>query len=67
VAIASERVGENDVGTRVDELLMQVTHLFGMIRVPELRRIAGAEPTLEVVRSRGAVCQQCAAGRQQIR
>ena len=65
VAIAAEGVGQDDVGAGIDELLMQVTHLFGMIGIPELGRIAGTETTFEVVGARCAVSQQRAASRQE--
>ena len=42
LAVAAERVGQDDVGDGVDELLMEGAHLLRMIGVPELGRIAGA-------------------------
>ena len=64
--IAAEGVGQEDVGAGVDELLMQVPHLLGVVCVPELRRIAGTETTFEVVGPGCTVGQQNAAVRQQI-
>ena len=58
LAVATERVGQDDVGARIDELLVQGAHLVGFVEVPELGWIAGAEASLEVVGAGGAICQQ---------
>ena len=65
VTIAAERVGQDDVGAGVDELLVQGANLVGVVDVPELRRIAGTEPALEVVGASRAVGEQGATGGQQ--
>ena len=65
MAIAAERVGQDDVGAGVDELLVQGTNLVGVIDIPELRWIAGTEATLEVVGASRAVGEQGATGGQQ--
>ena len=66
MTIAAERVGEDDVGPGVDELLVKGEHLLGMVGVPELGRVARTEPTLEVVRTGGSVGEQRAPGGQQL-
>jgi hypothetical protein len=65
MTVAAERVGQDDVGTRIDELLVQRAHLLGVIGVPELGRITGTKATFEVVGARRPVGEQGATGRQQ--
>ena len=66
MTIAAERVGQDDVGAGVDELLVQRAHLVGMVDVPELGRVAGTEAPFEVVRACRAVGKQGAPGGQQV-
>ena len=58
VAVAAERVGEDDVGAGVDERLVQFGHLVRLLEVPELGRLARPEAHPEVVGAGGAVGQQ---------
>ncbi len=62
MTVATEGVGQDDVGAGIDELLVQRAHPVGVVGVPELRRVAGTQTTFEVVRSRGAIGEQRAAG-----
>ncbi|MEY9768968.1 hypothetical protein ABIA14_001245 [Sinorhizobium fredii] len=43
VAGAAEGIGENDIGTGVDEILMQLGDVFRLGFVPEFRRFARLE------------------------
>ena len=63
---STKTVGENNVGTGVDEALKQTLHTVRMIEVPEFRRLARGEPHLEVVRSRGPVGEKSSAGSEKV-
>ena len=65
VPVAAERVGEDDVGAGIDELLMERAYLVGLVDVPELGRISGAQPPFEIVRTCCTVGKQRMTGRQQ--
>jgi len=56
--VAAEGVGEDDVGTGLDELSVQIDDALGMIGDPELGWLTGFETDLEVVRPRGAVGEE---------
>ena len=62
----AERVGEDDVGARVDEPAVQVLHPVGMVDVPELGRLTGVEAHPEVVGAGGAVGEQHALGGEEL-
>ena len=66
VTVATEGVGQDDVGAGIDELLVQRAHSVGVVGVPELRRVARTQTTFEVVRSCGAIGEQRAAGGEQL-
>ena len=65
VAVAAERVRQDDVGARVDERPVQLLDALGMLRVPELGRLPRLEAHPEVVRAGRAVGEQHPAGCQQ--
>ena len=66
VTVATEAVGENDVGARVDETAMQRGRSGrGCGDVPQLRRVARNEPLGEQVAARGAVGKEPRSGGQQ--
>jgi hypothetical protein len=65
MSVAAERVGQDDVGASVDELLVQGTNLVGVIDVPEFRWIARTEAALEVVGASRTIGEQRATGGQQ--
>ena len=62
VTIAAERVGEDEVGTGVDERAVELLHPLGVLDVPELRRLARLEAHREVVGAGRAVGQEHPAG-----
>jgi len=64
--VAPERVGQDDVGTGLDELLMECPNLLGLIQVPELWWVAGPETTLEVVGAGRPIREESATAGQQI-
>jgi len=60
--IAAKGVGQNDIRTGIDKLLVQLDDLTGAIRRPELRGLTRSEPGLEIVGAGGAVGQKHAIG-----
>lgn len=66
VRVAAERVGEDDVGPGIDELLVQAHHVVGSVVRPELGRFTGAEAGDHVVGAGGTVGQQHPPGGEKI-
>jgi hypothetical protein len=64
---SAERVGEDDLGPGVHEALMQFHDAFRVLRVPQLRRVAGFEAHAEVVGPGGAVGQHGLAALEKLR
>jgi hypothetical protein len=64
--IAAEGVGQDDVGARVHEPLVQPRYLLGALDGPEFWRLSRRKPGLEVVRACGTVGQQNAFAGEQI-
>ena len=62
LAVAAERVGQDDVGASFDELPVQIHHLVGSLDGPELRRVTRHQPGSEVVRAGGAIGEQDPSG-----
>jgi hypothetical protein len=56
--VAAERVGQDDVGARIDKALVQRLDPVGVEFQPHLRRIAGRKPHIEQVRARRTIGQQ---------
>ena len=65
VAVAAERVRQDDVGAGVDEGAVQLLDALGMLDVPELGRLPRLEPHLEVVRTGGTVGEHHPSRRQE--
>ncbi len=53
--VGPEGVGQHDVGSGVDEALVQRGHALGMIDVPQFGRVTRPETHVHVVGPRGAV------------
>jgi hypothetical protein len=66
VPVAPERVGEDDVGARLDEAAVQVLHAVGVVGVPQLGGLAGGQPHAEVVGARRTVGEQHALGGEEL-
>ena len=66
VAIAAERIGEDDVGAGVDEALVEPGDDLRAVDVPELRRLARLQAQLEVVRPSRPVGKDNLASGQQV-
>src|SRR6266545_1097024 len=58
VAAAAKGVGENNVGAGRDETAMERAHAVRMLEIPQLRRIAGDQPHLEIIGSGGTVGEE---------
>ena len=61
-AVATERVRQDDVGSRIDELLMKALHPIGVIDVPELGRLTGLQTHRKVVCAGRSVGEEHASG-----
>jgi hypothetical protein len=56
--ITAKGVGENDVGARIDELLMEQRDALWVVGNPKLGRLARCETHLEIVCSGSTICQE---------
>ena len=59
-------VGQDDVGSRVDETLVQRPHAIRVLEVPHFRRVTGGEAHRKQVGAGGTVGEQGPAGREQV-
>ena len=58
VGAAAEGIGQDDVGTGLDETAMVGAHPLGVLEIPQFRGIAGHQPRLEIIGPRRPVGQQ---------
>jgi hypothetical protein len=56
--ITAKGVGENDVGTRIDELLMEQCDALWVIGNPKLGRLSRCETHFEIIGAGSTICQE---------
>ena len=56
--IAAKGVGENDVGTRIDKLLMEQRYALWIVGNPKFWRLALGETHFEIIGAGSAICQE---------